>query len=276
MGNIIRYIINNFKIYYPNIRLNSARKYLEKLGEGSVDLELDKASGIATIFINNPKKKNAMSGKMMVEFYRSVCVLEDWNEGKALIIQGVGDCFCSGGDLDVFKQIAADRKTKEMSFFMTYTMNKLSELPLISFSFITGRGAFGGGAEIALSSDFCLIHPSSKIGFVHATMGVTPAWGGGFRLRQRVGMKTSLQLLLQSKSINAENAVNIGLVDSICNSISEVQTFMSDKIHHDPVVVKSIKKTQLATESSICSEIFDELLGAESNRKAIAAKLKHL
>lgn len=63
MGNVIKYLYDSFNKYRLYLQLNSAIKYLEHLGEGSVDLELNKTTGIATILINHPKKKNAISGK---------------------------------------------------------------------------------------------------------------------------------------------------------------------------------------------------------------------
>lgn len=76
----------------------------------------------------------------MVDFYHAVNELEKWEDGKAVILHGAGDCFCSGGDLDVFRLIAENGRTTEMSFFMTFAMKKLTNLPLVSVAFISGRG----------------------------------------------------------------------------------------------------------------------------------------
>lgn len=157
--------------------------------------------------------------------------------------------------------------------FAIIVNKKFDKLQIICATFFPG--AFGGGAEIALTTDYCVIHPDSKIAFIHATMGVTPAWGGGFRLRERLGLKGALDLLLKSRSNKANDALTLGIVDGVCNSIDEVETFMAEKLRHDAVVVKSVKKTVIANDPSESTDLFAHLLGAESNRKALEAKLKH-
>lgn len=78
----------------------------------------------------------------MVDFYHIVEDLEQWTDGKGIILSGAGGTFCSGGDLDVVRQIANPESGFKMASLMHYTLNKLKNLPLISVCFISGAGNF--------------------------------------------------------------------------------------------------------------------------------------
>uniref|UniRef100_A0A665TTV1 Ethylmalonyl-CoA decarboxylase 1 n=1 Tax=Echeneis naucrates TaxID=173247 RepID=A0A665TTV1_ECHNA len=72
---------------------------------GSIDL-LKQDSGIAVLTINNPSRMNAFSGSMMVDLEEQVNQLENWTEGKGLIVQGAAETFCSGSDLNAVRAIS--------------------------------------------------------------------------------------------------------------------------------------------------------------------------
>uniref|UniRef100_A0A674AT83 Ethylmalonyl-CoA decarboxylase 1 n=1 Tax=Salmo trutta TaxID=8032 RepID=A0A674AT83_SALTR len=71
------------------------REKLQAFPGGSIDL-VKQESGIAVLTVNNPARMNAFSGSMMVELEERVSQLEEWTEGKGLIIQGAAGTFCSG------------------------------------------------------------------------------------------------------------------------------------------------------------------------------------
>lgn len=136
--------------------LTSLCDQFRSLQGGSVDLKKDDFTGIATLIMNNPSRKNAFSGKMMVEFYECILELEKWDSGKCVVLAGAGDTFCSGGDLEtVQKQIS---KGKEMSELMQTATSRLFNLPLVSVAAIEGH-ALGGGAELATACDFRIMKP---------------------------------------------------------------------------------------------------------------------
>ena len=129
---------------------------LSSLGKGEIRLEKD-SSGIAVMMVDNPERKNALTGHMMAQLSRRVEELENWKDGKAVILKGMDKTFCSGGDLNaVMKDIGAPEEGRMMCLFMQSTLNRLKDLPLISVAAIEGR-ALGGGAEVILSLEFQLV-----------------------------------------------------------------------------------------------------------------------
>ena len=89
-----------FFLLFYHIFMNTVIQQLENKGQGSVQLDLDYQPGIALVTIDNPKRHNALSGKMMVEFYQIVTQLEaNTKDIVAVIVQGGGSpikSFCAG------------------------------------------------------------------------------------------------------------------------------------------------------------------------------------
>ena len=127
------------------------REKFKSLGGGDVLLEKIDYQGhnIAVISLANPKNRNALSGQMMVKFAEIVDELQEWTEGKAVILKGVGNTFCSGADLVVARNILTHEEGEMMCSLMHDTVLRLKFLPLISVAMAEGQ-SLGGGAEASL------------------------------------------------------------------------------------------------------------------------------
>ncbi|XP_031677871.1 ethylmalonyl-CoA decarboxylase-like isoform X2 [Oncorhynchus kisutch] len=189
------------------------REKLQAFPGGSIDL-VKQESGIAVLTVNNPARMNAFSGSMMVELEERVSQLEEWTEGKGLIIQGAAGTFCSGSDLNAVRAISNPQDGMKMCTFMQNALTRLLRLPLLSVALVEGN-ALGGGAELTTASDFRLISPGSVIQFVHKHMGLVPGWGGAARLVRIVGGQNALKMLGGALKIDPEMGLQIGLADGV-------------------------------------------------------------
>nr|XP_045000355.1 ethylmalonyl-CoA decarboxylase-like [Jaculus jaculus] len=88
------------------------KKVLQQFPGASVDLQ-KKYNGIGILTLNNPNKMNAFSGAMMLQLLERVIELENWTEGKGLIVHGANNMFCSGSDLNAVKALATPEKKIE-------------------------------------------------------------------------------------------------------------------------------------------------------------------
>uniref|UniRef100_A0A8C7XCS9 Ethylmalonyl-CoA decarboxylase 1 n=1 Tax=Oryzias sinensis TaxID=183150 RepID=A0A8C7XCS9_9TELE len=105
---------------YSSIHGFSQEEIKEKLlafPGGSIDL-LKQDSGIAVLTINNPPRMNAFSGAMMVDLEEKVTQLENWTDGKGVIVQGAAQTFCSGSDLNAVRAMSNSQVAKEIFFWM--------------------------------------------------------------------------------------------------------------------------------------------------------------
>ncbi|KAL3197902.1 hypothetical protein MRX96_044628 [Rhipicephalus microplus] len=113
---------------------------------GRIELTEDVATGVARLNINDPAKRNCISGEMMLELENAVETLEHWSHIKAVLMCGEGSFLCSGANLTSMKAISAPDEGRQMSALMQSTLTRFSNLPMITAVLVEGR-AIGGGSR---------------------------------------------------------------------------------------------------------------------------------
>ncbi|HJN73269.1 MAG TPA: enoyl-CoA hydratase/isomerase family protein [Myxococcota bacterium] len=190
------------------------REKLRQLGGGG-KVRLDWTGPIASVVLDNPKARNALTPTMFAELGDAVDELED-SEGVGLVLRGAGDlAFCAGADLAFVQAARANPETAAaMCGYMHDLTRRLRALPLVSVAAIEG-GAWGGGAELATATDLRVMSRTARVHFVHARLGLAPGWGGGVRLPQFVGRAGAISLLCASEPADGQRALEMGLVDRL-------------------------------------------------------------
>lgn len=155
----------------------------------------------------------------MVELERIISRLEQWPEGKAVILHGENDVFCSGGDVHADEKIDTPELGVQMSYFMQHTLHRLCSLPMLVTAMVSG-GAYGGGAELTTACDFRLYSPNAEVRFLHSAIGITTVFGGASRLARIVGPSNALHYLISGETITAERAKAIGFCNFVCSQNS--------------------------------------------------------
>uniref|UniRef100_A0A8C6ZYJ6 Ethylmalonyl-CoA decarboxylase 1 n=2 Tax=Nothoprocta perdicaria TaxID=30464 RepID=A0A8C6ZYJ6_NOTPE len=100
------------------------KKKLQQFAGGSINLSKEE-DGIGILTLNNPRLMNAFTGTMMIELQEKVTELENWKDGKGLIVRGAGNTFCSGSDLNAVKAISNSEDGMNMCMFMQNTLTRL-------------------------------------------------------------------------------------------------------------------------------------------------------
>lgn len=77
---------------------------------------------------------------MILDFEKIVNDLRTWNRGKAVLIYGAGDLFCSGSDLNYLRNEKLPESGYQIAIFMKQLLREFSNLPLISVAYVTGAG----------------------------------------------------------------------------------------------------------------------------------------
>jgi methylglutaconyl-CoA hydratase len=177
-------------------------------------LLLDINNEIATITLNRPEKRNAISAAMMSELLIVLDVVER-AKVRVAILTGAGKSFCAGMDLEMLTAIAhqSAQENQEDSRRMAKMFRRLWSFskPLIA----TVRGAaLAGGSGIATLCDFTLATPEAKFGYTEVRIGFLPALVSVFLSRQ-IGDKRARDLLLTGRQIDAQEAKDLGLVNEI-------------------------------------------------------------
>ena len=177
-------------------------------------LQLAVESGIATITLNRPDKRNAVSYELIDDLVRALEEIKS-SPARVLILTGAGKAFCSGMDLDNLKALIGrtTEQNLEDSRTMVSLFRSLYEFPKPTIAAVNGA-AIAGGTGLALLCDFTLAVPDAKFGYTEVRIGFVPAIVSTFLLRQ-VGEKITRDLLLTGRIFDAQEALKLCLVNEI-------------------------------------------------------------
>jgi methylglutaconyl-CoA hydratase len=207
-------------------------------------IQLAYDSGVATITLNRPDKRNAISFELIDELLAALKEVEA-SDAIVLILTGAGKAFSSGMDLDNLKSLIG--RTPEQNLKDSETMVRLFR-SLYEFSKVTiaavNGAAVAGGTGLALLCDFTLAVPEAKFGYTEVRIGFVPAIVSTFLLRQ-VGEKQARDLLLTGRIIGAEEAARMGLVNEIVspdNLMSRARELAALLMENSPASLRATKK----------------------------------
>lgn len=177
-------------------------------------IQLAHEGRVATITLNRPEKRNAISFELIDDLLRAFDAVAK-SEAIVLIVTGAGKAFCSGLDLDNLKALLGRSPEQNLqdSQTMVQLFRSLYEFPKVTIAAVNGA-AIAGGTGLALLCDFTLAVPEAKFGYTEVRIGFVPAIVSTFLLRQ-VGEKQARDLLLTGRIFGTEEAARMGLISEI-------------------------------------------------------------
>ncbi len=234
----------------------SSRDWLEALETTSPEGQVTavRKGGHTEITLDHDRARNALTTKMMVEL---VEIVDDWVDNPPVVwtLRARGRAFCAGGHLgDVRAHLGTPEAGHHMATVMGQTLQRLAMLPGLGIVVVQGA-AVGGGAELALCGDICLMAPDARLAFVQAQRGVAPGWGGAQRLVDRVGKTRALHILLTSPHISATQAQDLGI--AVCAEDVDVE-------------VMAMVNAVLALDADVVRAVVDQVRGTSTEADAFA------
>jgi methylglutaconyl-CoA hydratase len=177
-------------------------------------LTLELTGQLATLTLNRPDKRNAISSRMLSELQSALEEIENGHT-RVAIITGAGKAFCAGMDLEMLSAIATQSAAENMEdsrrmaklFRRVWSFSK----PLIA---AVNGAALAGGCGLATLCDFTLAVPEAKFGYTEVKIGFLPAIVSVFLTRQ-VGDKHARDLLLTGRLVDSAEALKLGLISEI-------------------------------------------------------------
>ncbi|WP_028782673.1 enoyl-CoA hydratase/isomerase family protein [Thalassobacillus devorans] len=171
----------------------------------------------AKITLNRPEKMNAVSKQMTAELSQALGEAKEADGLKCLVITGSGEkAFCTGGDL---KDLHGDMDASE-AFQTLYPMKEvvyqLASFPLPTIALLNGQ-ARGGGCEIATACDIRYAVNDASYGFVQGKLGITPGWGGGALLYEKIRPEFAFQWIMEADMYDSERVKAIGWAHRLIN-----------------------------------------------------------
>jgi enoyl-CoA hydratase len=178
-----------------------------------MSIELKRVEEFSVITLNRPDALNALSFSLIGDLGRAFDQVAT-TDARALLITGAGPkAFCAGADI---KELAGRSLIphKQGTELGQWTFAKLDRLPMPSVAIINGY-AFGGGLELALACTARIATRKAKMGLPEIKLGLIPGYGGTQRLPRVVGEACALEMIMTGRTVDAEEALRIGLVNRL-------------------------------------------------------------
>jgi len=186
-------------------------------------IQFEKKEQAAVLTLDRPQKLNAFNLRMLEEMLDAIKYVNENDDIEFLIITGSGKAFCAGADLSSGKK-TFDKNFDTRDFHdAEYRKDAGGILNLELYRclkpvIIACNGdAVGVGATMQLPADIRIASSNARYGFVFANRGIVPDGCASWFLPRVIGISKSLQLCYSGKLIDAEEALEIGLIDYICD-----------------------------------------------------------
>ena len=196
---------------------------------------------LALITLNRPDKLNAISLAMVDELHAAIAAAAADQAVRVLAITGAGDkAFAAGSDLS---EVAQRDLVKALEPIVQGVAERLERCPKPSIAAINGI-CFGGGLEVALGCDLRVAGRRARFATPEGKLGIIPGGGATQRLPRLIGRAWALDMLLMGEPIDAERALQIGLITRLVDDdalLATVQRMAEHLAGFAPLVPRFMK-----------------------------------
>lgn len=236
---------------------------------------------VATITLNRPEKKNAMSFVMFQEIKDVFLRAGGDDEVRCVVVTGAGGSFCSGADLtDPANMSASTFEFKERMRFIDSIVRAFVDCPKPTIAKVTGVAA-GAGCNLALGCDLIVATHEASFAELFVKRGLVVDFGGTWALSRLLPLNKAKEIALLGETLSAAEADRLGLLNRLCDAdeIDSVVKDLSSRLTALPPRTVTLIKENLnragerSLEDSLDAESFAQSLvfTSEDTREAILA-----
>ena len=199
---------------------------------------------IAVITLNRPHADNAVTTELAAQLIEVLETIAARTSVRVAILTGTGDrAFCVGGDLYERKEMSKEQWLRQRQVFDRVLYN-LRQLRRPIFTAVNGM-AYGGGCEMAISTDFIIASDDARFGQPEAMVGLSAGGGSPVFLPRMLPPGMAMQMLMTGEPITAGEAHRFGMVNSL-HPRDELMTAaldIAEKIaDNSPTAVQAVKR----------------------------------
>lgn len=212
----------------------------------SDDLLLSVQGGIATLTLNRPDRRNALTRHLIAGLKTRMDEIRQRGDVRVVILTGAGPAFCAGMDLDEVLE-HANREDAHADASVLYELfNAMRTLPQPIIAALNGH-VTAGGAGLMTACDLAIMSKSAKVGYPETKRGLVAAIVMPMLLRQ-IGERRARLLLLTGAVITAEQALELGLVNELAepDQLMERATALARELLHCGPEALALTKRYLA------------------------------
>ena len=218
-------------------------------------IEVSRASGIVTITLNRPAKKNAANAQMWNELLETFRDIASNSDDRVVVLTGAGGEFCAGADLTGGGTGGPDQHQLAQMRHIGDVALALHRLPMPTIAKVRGV-AVGAGCNMALGCDLVVASDNARFSEIFARRGLSIDFGGSWVLPRIVGMHRAKELALFADIIDAAEAERIGLVNRVVAD-AEIDDFVdgwAERLAAGPPIALAMTKRMLDNSMAVTLE----------------------
>ena len=210
-------------------------------------VKLEKKNGIATVSLNRPDKRNAMSFALLKELVRIANLIKKDRSIRCVILTGEAQVFSAGIDLSDLNNpkntaYAAWELIKPGQSLFQKAFLIWQDLPVPVIAAIEGF-CFGAGMQLALAADIRIAHPNTQMSIMESRWGLVPDMGLSRTMKGIIGLDLAKELTLTARIFDANYAKDIGLVTHLDESpLVKAQALAEEMLNRSPDALTAVKR----------------------------------
>ena len=247
------------------------------------ELLYDKRGDVAWVTFNRPQARNALTFAMYQGLAEICGRIEKTREAKVVVITGAGDkAFAAGTDIAQFKDFKSGEDGIGYERKMDATLEIIERCPVPTIAAVSGF-CTGGGIAIAGACDFRIAAANAQFGVpIARTLGNCLSMSNYARLTALVGPQAVKEMLLLAKMVDAEKALQAGLVMEVLPDAAALQARAQQLAEtlagHAPITLSTTKEAMRRLQAKIAGENIDDLIrttyGSADCREGMSAFLE--
>lgn len=232
---------------------------------------------VGLVTLNRPQALNSLNHALMRELMDALDAFDKNDDVGAMVITGNEKAFAAGADIKEMADESALDMTRN-DHLAVFGRIRTIQKPVIA---AVSGWALGGGCELALSCDMIIASESAKFGLPEVTIGVIPGAGGTQRLVRAVGKSIAMEMILNDRKINAQEALHFGLVNRVAplsDYLNEALKLAEEIASRAPLAVRAAKRAINHSYESFLKDGLDEerqifynLFGTEDQKEGMKA-----
>jgi len=235
---------------------------------------------VGLVTFNRPEAMNALNHTILSELMDALEIFDADETIGAMVVTGNEKVFAAGADIKEMAE-ASEEQMRQSPFIDSFDRIRQIKKPIIA---AVSGWALGGGCELAMSCDMIVASEKAKFGQPEITIGVIPGAGGTQRLTLAVGKAVAMEMVLNNRTLSAQEASQYGLV----NRVAPVEKFLEEAVSlaeeiaaRAPLAVRAGKEAVNAVfevflndASTTEKELFYRLFSTEDQKEGMQAFLE--
>ena len=185
------------------------------------DLLIDTADGVATLTMNRPDARNALSEEMRAGLDDAFHRFESDDDVRCVVLRGAGEHFMAGGDIKSFAILLAEEEPRDLRNLFLHRihslhtiMSAMRRLPKPIIASVRGAAA-GAGVSLAVCCDLIIVAEDAFFTLAYSRIGTSPDGGSTYALPRAIGAKKAMEMALLGDRVDAADLERFGLVNFV-------------------------------------------------------------